>query len=99
MRLGLNFCLNKDNKLYYVRSPISDKKKFNANNEKDYMHCLNPSDYMSFMPRFSKDFSRLMFYAAHEKFISHSGYYQLRYFDWPVASQQETQSKLVIDKV
>ena len=79
----MNYCLNKDTKLYYIRNPVSDKAKL-SEGASDYVKCLNPNDFMSVMPKFSKDFSRLMYFSATDKFISHSGYYQLKYFKWPV---------------
>lgn len=32
---------------------------------------------------FSKDFTRLMYIASEQKFLSHSGNYQLKYLNWP----------------
>lgn len=74
-KIGMNFCLNKDTKLYYIREPISDKKKLKESKPENYIECLNQSEYASFMPKFSKDYSKLMYFGAKEKFISHSGNY------------------------
>ena len=93
----MNFCLNRDTKLQYVREPVFDKKKIPI--EGVYMQCLNPSEFMAVCPRFSDDFSKLMYFGAKEKFISHCGNYQLRYLKWPPTSENECQdSELVVDK-
>ena len=33
-------------------------------------------------PRFSQDYSRLCYIASEEKFLTHSGNYQLKYIHW-----------------
>jgi len=38
-KIGLNYCLNKDTKLYYVPEPVFDKKKLPESN---YMKCVTP---------------------------------------------------------
>eukprot|EP00347_Sterkiella_histriomuscorum_P007160 403350033 len=96
-KIGMNFCLNKDTKLYYIRDPITDKKKLKENKPDNYVQCLNSTEFASFMPKFSRDYSRLLYFGAQEKFISHSGNYQMRYFKWPIQVDNE-QSTLVIDK-
>ena len=72
-KFGMNYCLNRDTKLYYIRDPVSDKKKVPA--EGVYMQCLNPSEFMAVCPRFSEDFSKLMYFGTKDKFISHCGNY------------------------
>jgi len=74
MKIGMNFCLNKDTKLYYIREAITDKAKLDTKPE-NYVSCINPSEFMSVMPKFSRDYSRLLYFGAKEKFISHSGNY------------------------
>ena len=59
-KLGLNFCLNKDSKLYYIQEPIFDKTKL-AEKGDNYARCLNPDEYMAVQPKFSKDFSKLLY--------------------------------------
>lgn len=81
-KIGMNYCLNKDTKLYYIREPISDKAKLSDKPE-DYYQCLNPQEFSSFMPKFSRDHTRLLYFGTTEKFISHSGNYQMKYFNWP----------------
>jgi len=70
MKFGMNFCLNRDTKLYHIADPVFDKKKLPA---ESYMRCLNPSEYMAINPKFSDDFSRLIYFGAKDKFISHTG--------------------------
>ena len=52
---------------------------------------------MAVQPKFSDDFSKLVYIGTKDKFLSHSGNYQLRYLRWPPSSPAE-QSILVIDK-
>ena len=59
-KLGLNFCLNKDSKLYYIQSPIFDKTKLSEKGD-NYFRCLNSGEYMAVQPKFSKDFTRLLY--------------------------------------
>ena len=40
MKLGMNFCLNRDTKLYHLRDPVFDKKNLPA---EGYVTCLNPT--------------------------------------------------------
>lgn len=35
-------------------------------------------------PKFNPDFTKLCFFGSQQKFISHSGNYQLRQYDWPL---------------
>jgi hypothetical protein len=80
----MNFCLNRETKLHYIRDPVFDKKKVPA--EGVYMQCLNPTEFMSVCPRFSDDFSKLLYYGTQERFLSHCGNYQMKYLKWPPAS-------------
>ena len=80
-------CLNRDTKLHYVREPVSDKKKIPT--EGVYMQCLNPNEFMAFCPKFSDDFTKLIYFGTKEKFISHTGNFQLRYLKWPPTSDKE----------
>lgn len=43
-------------------------------------------------PRFSQDYSKLAFIASTNKFLSHSGNYQLKCMSWPFTSEQDTQT-------
>jgi len=38
---------------------------------------------MAVHANFSKDYSKLLYLASEEKFLSHSGTYQLKYLKWP----------------
>ena len=87
----MNFCLNRDTKLYYIKSPITDKKLLPA-----VIECLNPTEFMSVIPKFTEDFSKLMYFASKDKFISHTGNFELRYLHWPPT--EGTESELVIGK-
>lgn len=88
-KLGLNFCLNRPTSLVYVKKPCFKKEDVPA---KAYTQVLNPGEYVGMQPRFSEDYSRLCYIASEEKFLSHSGNYQLKYMDWP-----STEPKKVID--
>ena len=61
------------------------------------MSCLTQNEFMSVYPKFSEDYSKLVYISAKEKFLSHTGNYQLRFLRWP--PKQEEESVLVIDKV
>ncbi len=91
----MNYCLNRDTKLYYIREPVFDKKKLPT--EGLYMKCLNPLEFMSINPKFSDDFSKLLYIGTKDKFISHTGNFQLRYLSWPITSDEQ-ESTLVVDK-
>lgn len=43
---------------------------------------------MGIVPRFSNDFSKLCFIGSQNKFLSHSGNYQLKYLNWPFQKDQ-----------
>lgn len=90
----MNFCLNRDTKLYYIAAPIFDKKNLPKEGE-EYIKCLNPNEYMSVSPKFSDDFSKLLYFGSKDVFISHSGNFQLRSLKWPITQEEST---LVIDK-
>ena len=81
-KLGMNFCLNRDTKLYYLREPVFDKKQL-PEDTSQYMQCLNGEEFMAINPKFSEDFSKLLYFGAKDKFISHTGNFQLRYLSWP----------------
>ena len=49
----------------------------------NYVQCLNAGEYFGMLPRFSKDYSRLAYIGSTDKFLSHSGNYQLKAMDWP----------------
>jgi len=45
---------------------------------------INPKDeYLAMQPRFSKQFTRLVYIGRTEKFLSHTGVYELKALDWP----------------
>ena len=41
-------------------------------------------EYLAMQPRFSKDFTRLVYIGRQEKFVSHSGCYELKLLQWPL---------------
>ncbi len=47
-------------------------------------------------PKFNNDFTKLAFFGTEQKFLSHSGNYQLRQFDWPITGEP---SQVLIDLV
>ena len=73
-KLGLNFCLNKSTKLYYIANPVF-KDSDVPEEAPQYITCLNEGDYMGMQPRFSDDYKRLAYIASTEKFLTHSGNY------------------------
>jgi hypothetical protein len=88
----MNFCLNRDTKLYHLKDPVFDKKNLPS---EGYIQCLNPDEFMSIGPKFSHDFSKLLYIGAKDKFISHTGNFQLRYLRWPSG---QGSSELIVDK-
>jgi hypothetical protein len=96
----MNFCLNRDTKLYYVKEPVYEKKQVQTeeSSSRQYMQCLSSDEFMSVNPKFSDDFSKLLYIGAKEKFISHTGNFQLRYLSWPIKEGECEHSSLVIDK-
>lgn len=62
------------------------------------MKCLNSEEFMAINPKFSDDFSKLLYIGTKDKFISHTGNFQLKYLSWPITSESQS-SNLVIDKV
>ena len=88
MKMGMNFCLNRDTKLYHIREPVFDKKNLPA--EGGYVKCLNPTEFMAVTPKFSDDYSKLLYIGAKEKFISHSGNFEIRYLKWPPTDDVES---------
>ena len=79
-KLGLSYCTNRPTHLYYIREPIFDKKKLtesgNGATDISYMQMLNPeSEYIAMRPRFSHDFTKLVYLGSDIKFLSHTGNY------------------------
>jgi hypothetical protein len=83
-KLGLNFCLNKKTSLYYLKDPKFSKEDAEKVEEGKYVQNLTKDDYLAMKPSFSRDHSRLVFFASTEKFVAHSSQYQLKSFDWPL---------------
>jgi hypothetical protein len=84
-------------RLYHIKEPIYEKKNI-PEDKSQYMKCLNEDEFMSINPKFSDDFSKLLYIGTKEKFISHTGNFQLKYLSWPITSDSWS-STLVIDKV
>jgi len=83
-KLGLIFCLNRPTSLYYIADPVFDKKKVDAEN-KSYIRRVNPeNEYLAMQPRFTRDFSKIAYIGRTEKFLSHSGNYELKTLSWPL---------------
>ena len=95
--------------LYHIREPVFDKKKLPKEGEAkegeaiaaSYLKQINPaSEYIAMHPRFSRDFSKLVYVARDEKFISHTTCYQLKLMSWPLAeSDSATVSETLIERV
>ena len=81
-KLGLNFCLNRPTSVLYIRDPKFKKEEVEGAASNDYVECLNPGEYLGMQARFSHDYSRLCYIGSEDKFLSHSGNYQLKYIDW-----------------
>lgn len=79
-KLGLNFCLNHKAVLYYCKSPIFKK---DSEVMPGFLQALSEPDYVGMQPRFSDDYSRLAWFASTERFLTHSGNYQLKFREWP----------------
>ena len=88
----MNFCLNKPVSLEYIKTPKF--KKDDAEKEENYIQCLNKGEYFGMQPRFSKDYTRLAYIASSNKFLSHSGNYELKSINWPFTSESDTQTVL-----
>ena len=88
-KLGLNFCLNRPSVLCHIKEPKFKKE------EESEVTILNQGEYMAMQPKFSPDFSKLVYIGSKNKFVAHSSNFQLRSFDWPVKS--ESQSQAIID--
>ena len=91
----MNYCMNRDQKVYYIPKPVFDKKEMLVIKD-DYMKCMNIGEFMACGPKFSDDYSKLIYVGAEDKFISHTGNYQLRSLRWP--PRDEDESFLVVDK-
>ena len=44
---------------------------------------------MACQPRFSEDYTKLLYYSKKEEFLSHTTNYELRYLKWPKTSNEE----------
>lgn len=66
--------------MYYVSDPLF--KNDEADKAETYLVNLTPDNYMAMHPRFSEDYSVLSFIGSENKFLSHTGNYQLKYFKW-----------------
>ena len=95
MKHGMSFCLNRETKLYHITEPVFDKKLI-PDTDTQYIKCLNPKDYLAINPKFSDDFSKLLYVGAKEVFISHTTNFQLSYLNWPPVEGVE--STVAIDK-
>jgi hypothetical protein len=89
---GLSHALNRNTVLYYVRDPVFDTKPSCNKRKQDYVdpsqfEVLNNGEYLAVQPRFSVDYSKLLYYSKPEEFLSHTTNYELRYLNWP---KQET---------
>ena len=60
--MGMSFCFNRDTKLYYIEEPVYDKKDV----KDGYIKCLNPDEYVAFTPKFSQDYSKLLYLGSKE---------------------------------
>jgi hypothetical protein len=99
-KLGLIFCLNRPTSLYYITEPVTDKKKVDKES-KTYMRRVNPeAEYLAMQPRFTRDFSKIAYIGRTEKFISHSGNYELKTLKWPLPEGEgPTDSETVISRM
>ena len=80
--------MNRPTALYYIPAPIFEKKELDK--QENYLRQVNPTnEYLAMRPQFSKDFSQLTYIGRDEKFLSHSGTYQLKMISWPLDSSEE----------
>ena len=98
-KLGLNFCLNRPTSLYYIKEPKFKKEEVKELAQADYVACLNPGEYVGMQARFSHDYSRLCYVASENKFLSHSGNYQLKYLAWPIKEGEQPAPVTVLDYI
>lgn len=49
-------------------------------------------------PKFNQDFTKLAFFGSKQKFLSHSGNYQLSQFAWPIKNVDEP-AEILVDLV
>ncbi len=89
-KLGLLYCLNRHTSLYYIEKPVFDKKE----EINDIYFKKLSNDFCQFQPKFNSSFTKLTYFGSEEKFISHTGNYQLKQFDWP-----SLEAKILIDTV
>jgi hypothetical protein len=89
----LNFCLNRPATIEYIEDPKFKDKE--ADEIENYITCVSPGDYLATRPRFSPDYSRLVYFGSTEKFLSHTGNYQFKMIDW---QGDRTKAKVVIDQ-
>ena len=66
------------------------------------MKQINPAnEYMAMQPRFCRDFSKIVYVARDEKFLSHTTNYQLKSLSWPLSNNdsENPESENLIDRV
>lgn len=91
-KLGTIYCLNRPTSIYHIVSPQFDKTKFDS--PEHYMVRVNPEgEYMAMQPSFSKDYTQLVYIGRDEKFLSHTGCYQLKLLEWPL---EKPESKTIL---
>jgi len=64
--------------LYHITDPIFDKTKLPKEGDEApvYLRQINPkSEYMAMQPRFSRDFTKLVYFGRDTKFLSHTTSY------------------------
>mmetsp|Transcript_33620 Transcript_33620/g.51820 ORF Transcript_33620/g.51820 Transcript_33620/m.51820 type:complete len:279 (+) Transcript_33620:947-1783(+) len=71
-----------------MKKPVFDKKEAKELPE-DYLQLLNKGDAFGLFPRFSPNFSKLVYVASSETFLTHAGNYQLKYLPWPKEEEKE----------
>jgi len=85
--------MNRPNHIYYIRKPEFKKIESDA----EYLLNLGGQDFVQMQPKFNTDFSKLAFFGSREKFLSHTGNYEMRVFEWPPVKDMD--SKVLIDTV
>ena len=94
-KLGLIYCTNRPASIYYIREPQFGKSFAQS---ESYILNLGQGDFLQMFPKFNSDYSKLVFFGSEKKFLSHTGNYQLRQFDWPIVDPS-IKSKILIDLV
>lgn len=93
-KLGIVACLNRPTKVYYIAQPIFDKE-FQL--PSDYLKQVSSvCEYSAMHPKFSHDFTSLVYVCSDSETFSHSGNNQLKQLTWPLDGSAP---KLVIDRV